>query len=736
MPHNPGPLLTGDRLGGEQPIPPEFIAAMERHVDVQWNPTTKEPEPLSDTVVESDIVTDRINERKKTTVSKKAGNITLSGIRHNDNGQPVQVTLTMRPTTDAAAQPSATQQVAVKDLGNGWSIEEKSVEGSYVNGSFVAGIFPGNLYGKERPNLVPEKFRPSIPIVTTRVDAAGSAAAPTLSGTELREVQEQVDLFKFRTTIDTQADPSVPVSLTGYETTREQQLATVVETLETAGTAAATPTSTMDVQVQNLGNGFQVQRTSTVSAIFPQTASGHKQMVVVPEKFRPASMTLTTTGATSTGTTATPTALGTGGTGVVESTAQRVDATKVRVESTTLTGTPDTSVQEYGYVEGLVAPITTTFIADSAGASSGGLLVTDVRREVIGGGKAINKLETVASWPTRYGQDYNARFDVIVPWSESTIAPVASGTARTEIRPVDYARQRNRTYDYTALEAAYAASVVQFPGKTVVDLPDVLESITVTYNKSTGSGASNHPVTQQWFQIVNGGSAGLSPKAQAQGSAAILADVTWEIARYGGISVDCQHYYFYLTSAATLAAVLAKLATLGAGAVQSLPVFRPRSHQIKVYGGQISVQATADTQASAGWSQNNAGVITSYARQWEYGDGYSKEVGVSTRVLTIPPTIHGAISVSGLLTDTEMVTVTVKANTVSQGPIVSVPAITNEPTPVTATVTAGVTPTSFPATSPGVIPTSGKYLVAATGDPVDFGYTLIHAVVVDFAQYA
>ena len=607
MPHNPGPLLTGDRLGGENPIPPEFIAAMERHVDVQWNPTTTEPDPLSDTVVESEIATDRINERRRQTVKKKAGNITLSGIRHNESGQPVQVTLLMRPTTDTAGVPSATQQVAVKDLGNGWSIEETSVAGSYIGGVFTAGVFPQNL---------------------------------------------------------------------------------------------------KDV----------------------------RQAITLPDKFKQSGAVLTTEGATTAGTTATTTALGTGGTGVIESKAQRVDLFKVRVEDTTLTASVNTSVQEYGFHEGLVAPITTAYVADTDTASTGGLLVTNVQREVIGGGKAINKVESVASFPTRYGQDYNARFNVVIPWTETTIAPAASGAANTEIRPVDFARQRNRTYDFANITAAYAASNITFPGKFTVDLPNVLKKVSVTYNKSEGSGASNHPTSQQYVTFTAKGSGSLAPTSTAQSSAAIIADVTYEIEYYQGISVDCTHHYFYLTSTATLAQVLTKT-----GAT-SLPKFRPQSAQFTAYGGQVSLQQSADSRISA----------SSEAFSRISGDGYSTEVGVSSKVITIPPTIHGSITVQGQTTQTAEAYVAASADITQlvyapkKGSTNGAPDFTiaptkvglvNSPTPRYAQVKAGVEPTFLSATSPASIPTSGKYLVACSGEPVDYGFTLIHAVVVDFAQY-
>jgi hypothetical protein len=313
------------------------------------------------------------------------------------------------------------------------------------------------------------------------------------------------------------------------------------------------------------------------------------------------------------------------------------------------------------------------------------------------------------------------------------------GTDGVEISPTDGAAAKIRTWNLTAIAAEYEASVIEFPGKVTVDLPDVLTSITATYNKSSGSGASNHPASQQFFNVLNSGSGNLSPKATTQGSAAIIADVIVNITNFRGIQVNCQHYYFYLTNTATLAQIIAKLGTIAScGTVTDLPIFKPETKQIKVYGGQVSIQQSANTNAALSFSSNKNNVITSTVRSFEYGDGNSKEIGVSTKVITIPPTIHAALSVGGLTTDTETVTVTVVANSL---PIyinanIVVPTIINEPTPLQATVNAGVTPVSLSATVPSAIPTSGKYLVAHTGDIAEYGFTLIHAVVVDFAQYA
>lgn len=269
---NPGKKLYFSQFGGEQPIPPEFVAAMERKEERQSVANDVAAEPLSDTIVESRVETDRNDERVRRTVKKKAGNIgPLYRINNNDAGQPVQITSWMYPTgSTLIGVPSATTKVAVHDLGNGWSIEESAVEGSYMMGVFTPGIFTAALYAKERPNLVPERFRPAVPTVTTRIDEAGTAAAPTLSGDELRESQEQIDLYKKRTTIDTQAVPSLPVTLTGSERT-EHGVGTLTRKYNTDGTSASNSFLVLRDQVDPLGDGRSEQEKVEVASFVTQT---------------------------------------------------------------------------------------------------------------------------------------------------------------------------------------------------------------------------------------------------------------------------------------------------------------------------------------------------------------------------------------------------------------------------------------------------------------------------------
>ena len=366
-----GPKLYLSQFGGEQPIPPEFVAAMERKEEVQAVPNDVVPEALSDLIVESKLETNRTGERVRKTVKKKSGNIVLGATRTNDQGQPVQVVLTLFPTGTAPAAPTATTNVSVKDLGNGWSIQEVGVEGSYDGGGvFVPGVFNNNLFGKETPNVTPQKFKTLIPVVTTRTDSAGTASAPTLTGGEFREVQEQITAYKKRVTVETQTDPTLPVALTEYETTNAKQLATVTETLETVGVPSA-PTALTTVQVNNLGDGRQVRRLSTVGSLFPETrVSDEGEAAYLDSRIQHffVAYDKKVTSTVAAGTSATPSALAdpitvaglATGIGTVSSQAERIDATKVRVSDTVVTASSLSTLRgvEFDKINGDVLPIT------------------------------------------------------------------------------------------------------------------------------------------------------------------------------------------------------------------------------------------------------------------------------------------------------------------------------------------------------------------------------------------
>lgn len=176
--------------------------------------------------------------------------------------------------------------------------------------------------------------------------------------------------------------------------------------------------------------------------------------------------------------------------------------------------------------------------------------------------------------------------------------------------------------------------------------------------------------------------------------------------------------------------------------VASWPKFHVTSAVFTLKGQQTSISQQADSHIQYRW--NSAGDV-SYAISPIGGmsptrsDGNSIEIGVTVRTIQIPPTIHGAITVSST-SDTATVTTTVKANVpaiVGVGSAPSVSAITNEPSSISATVTGSLTPTSLSATAgDSAIPTAGLFILDIDGQPFAYGYSGIRVSVVDFSYFA
>lgn len=344
------------------------------------------------------------------------------------------------------------------------------------------------------------------------------------------------------------------------------------------------------------------------------------------------------------------------------------------------------------------------------------------------------------------GQEYDRRHHVLLTYLQQSVdysgpdslrVTGAEGTAFLDQAPTDKDAALDKQWDIAAIQAAaIALAPYAVPTKVRVPLPDVLTSVTVAFNKTSGTGATNFPTSQQSFSTVISGSVGLNPHASAEASAAIIPIVTWVIDKYDTILVNATVYTFFSASSITLAGVLTRLSAANAAnaTVLSLPFFGEKQHQLKLFGQQVSLQATAQSRANVQYNSDTPPSVTAAV---EYGDSYSEHVGVDVRRETIPYTIHDTISIASN-TDTATVTVTVKADTIAityaGGTLIN--AITNEPTPITLTANGSVTPNSLAATTPHDIPRTGLYLVDISGQPEEFGLNQIRAVVVDMSQYA
>lgn len=322
--------------------------------------------------------------------------------------------------------------------------------------------------------------------------------------------------------------------------------------------------------------------------------------------------------------------------------------------------------------------------------------------------------------------------EVVTPYYEAVpgsgiLATIYDGDPFCEITPIDAHSARVRIYDTTMIEEVLAATnEITATTITRIDLPDELLSITVVYNSASGSGTDSHPASQQSFIIFGTGSGGLSPSSSSQGSGAITPDLQVEIRQRYLVNVAAMQFTFYLPSGATMATIIAKLVSLGATGVLAWPSFHPESHTFTLKGQQISVAAKADTSVSGG------GSLDSGQAGYQYGGGTSIEIGLTTVTKTIPPTIHGAITITGT-SSSAPAAAGANASTpiLFAGSPAEQPAITNGSS-ISVNANASVSPTSLAATTPATIPTSGLYIYSVTPGPSEFGQILYTAIVVDF----
>lgn len=168
--------------------------------------------------------------------------------------------------------------------------------------------------------------------------------------------------------------------------------------------------------------------------------------------------------------------------------------------------------------------------------------------------------------------------------------------------------------------------------------------------------------------------------------------------------------------------------------VRPMPIWKPKMVIMSAFGQQGSISVDAETNAGVNWSDDFA----NYGAYFDYGSGTSYKMGVNNRTMTIPPTVHGALSVAGLtsLNVQTQVEADASTNAFTGTPGTLIAAIPNTIGPTTLTLTGSVSPTTIAATSPPSVPTDGFYLAELNPQIHPDQLLLVHCGVVDFSQLA
>lgn len=652
-----GNTLYFSQFGGERPIPDVFVAAMERAEErtAGFVPDAEIPqEVLNDpNVVEVffDTRERRTNEKVLVVIRKKEGNIVLRDFRTTDQGFTLQVDSTLFYTTDSTfshSYPSATQDVAIRDLGNRWSIQEVAVMGTFDDdGVFVAGIYQGIELSKRREDPVPERFRTGLPLTETQSIEEGTVAAPTLGTNDLNASERQIAQHRKLLSRLTREGVTLPFSLVSKRTNEKKQVVVVTDTYRVATTAPSV-SATQDVQVLDLGEGHEVATTEVISEVFGGESYTKQIEDLLPSRFRGALPT-TLFRQVLEGTVAEPTL----GTGELRRTEEQITVLTMLVEVLSRTGVSfpitivdNATITEYGGGE---VTITSSINVNGTYSVQTGEGVVSSKITKLGEGHELR--ETVArvagSWPALPFASLDETNRTIIAGTKQVVAKGStsagvSGDNVTEIKEIDNWREERIIRNFPTSTLDSYSRVLHT--NTNIELPASLQSVTSYMQIHGGNGSYSEGGS---YNIGGNGSGGVDLSGNAQASAAIIPEIGYVIRTYNGNNVPCRHILFLAAFGSTRSQILSLATTKLGLTVNDWPKFSAQPVTVLCVGQTSSIRVNATQRVHSSTKVDYLGAVKSTGESRSAGTGAQSEVGVDIKVVRISPCIHPILAIGG-----------------------------------------------------------------------------------------
>lgn len=652
---NSGPTLYFSQFGGERPIPEQFIAAMNRAEERTKVPIDFPlPEP-SDEIIEARFDTryENTNEKWLVVIKKKAGRVgPLFDRRTTDQGQSVQVTSMMFRTADETyeiASDGPTQDVSVKDLGNGWSIEEVAKEGSWVNGQFVPSIYQGVELVTRRPDPMPERFRPAAKVTQIESVVEGTVVQPTLQPNDLEARERQIAAHKKVLTRLTREGLTLPIVLISKRTNDKKQLVIVTDTYRVIGTAPVL-NATKDVQVLDIGEGHEVVTTEEIAQVFGGELYSKEINDLLPPRFRGIVPT-TVFRQILQGTAGEPTL----GPGELRRSEQQITILTKLVEVMSRAGVEfpieviDTAViTQYG--GGKVTITSQINVVDTYTVDEGEGIV-DSKITKLGEGHELN--ETIArvagAWPTRLFARWVPRLQMFITGSRQVVGKGSTtggltGSVVTEVEIVDGYRE-DKVISTLPLSAVDSYVRVLYGNNTNVNVPPELVELRGYIDLNGGAGSYNENGA---YAISNGGgNGGIQLRGSAEANASAIPELGWVVKIPRTNNIPCIHVIFYVANGTSRSDIVTAVGTHLSAAMNDWPDFRPQPIVAVMFGGKInmSVQVNVSAHDAITTDYLGASKYTAYSRS--SGAGISQDASRLTKTMHIPETIHGALTIVG-----------------------------------------------------------------------------------------
>lgn len=397
-----------------------------------------------------------------------------------------------------------------------------------------------------------------------------------------------------------------------------------------------------------------------------------------------------------------------------------------RVTARELASTVPTKLTgQIAYVEGTVADLTHELLPSTttpAPTADTGLLMVESEVKELADGRYEKSSVEVDSWPVLEGSVYDDLLDAQLLFTKQFVAPPDFATpsvlAETGVEYTPVNEDRTLKQTFTVPTATLNAYKKEIPIKVSLKLPRVLKSVNVTWHKAVGQSDQD----ASWAGAASGTSPSLSANLsdQAHASASVMPDLQVEIETPWGDDVDATGVFMFMEEPVTVASIKTKLLPT---VVLSWPVFKPVSRTITLKGQKVGITVNASVSA-----HKTKGVNLS--EDWGKTDSESFDISTNTSTVIIPPTLHGAITFTGGVIDSE---------TPSAAAIISV-VMDGRTTAASRTKSkvceGSVSPDEFLATSPADIPRTGIYLTNYRIEPYKWGYARVYAELVNMAQFA
>lgn len=333
--------------------------------------------------------------------------------------------------------------------------------------------------------------------------------------------------------------------------------------------------------------------------------------------------------------------------------------------------------------------------------------------------KTTSKLDGSVAQHVYHEQEYDPQFDILTLKDDYVTAEGAElNQPRRNIEGlvpgVDHVTtiSPNTTF--------YDNYQLVFPGVANLNsrLPDILETVSGLVEFSSGEGFYSESGDAGF---VPSGSASLSIRGSGTASIAVMPDLSISIVPAFKPAAPTIRVVFLLPAPITILQVQNKLANILGAPVSNWSLFNPKPVDFFVVGRRLSLRADASANYQRGGNDSGGSEFADST-----GTGVSKEVGLTLKVIRTPPTLHAQVGAPGAYFVFNQV------NAITQAQ-----ATAGENSADTGMVSDFVQGYAYgygPATALTGYPTSGFFLLDCQAEPYKYGYVMIHAEIVDFAN--